>query len=231
MDRPAAVLGIGAFFSSAGAACIGIASVEHSPGDSFARNGWFVVGLVLFLIGSITTLVSVVALVADWVGRCRNPLNIAFDMDDDRCVQRRVTIALPDLQLRIRATNRSKNCLSNVRAEFLLLPTGYTHAVRIMHDNEPPFTRSVNGVDCLPEHSVYFDIVFKQLDENRIFYQYADESLINTQRETPVYLDRQTIEIGFYCRWDDTKKSVTPIVRRYVLAPYGQFDCILHPLP
>jgi len=150
--------------------------------------------------------------------RLRAELTVVFDPNDPGCVQNRATHPQRDLQLRLRATNTGTVVLTGVRDR---LRSRHDHIGRIRHDNDPPFERSHGGVTLQVGASEYFDIAFCQLDLPHMVVQYADgylllqEQLINRIQKA----DRTPVEVVFEGRREDTRDWISPVTKRYVVAP------------
>jgi hypothetical protein len=141
-----------------GAASFLLLGQIHSPSHP-ERTTWFAVAVVLLILGMAAVIFGVLSALFQSREDAETPLEVVYDPGDPEC--RQIRLAEGDWQLRVRVRNRGRYGLNHVRAR-LSLESGYSHWLRIEHDNAPPYHRSTEG-EILPasdEYAVYFDVGF-----------------------------------------------------------------------
>lgn len=83
-----------------------------------------------------------------------------------------------DTELRIRVRNVGRFGLNRVRAR-LDIEGGYSHWLRLQHDNAAPYHRSIVEGEVLPAddvYALYFDVAFMN-DHGQLYPEFADDYL------------------------------------------------------
>lgn len=227
MNRLAASATVAATFLAAAAILLTVGLTPANGGVPVLNNLWLLSGFCLFAIAFIVMTIGASTAVVDLVSRSRTPFLAEFDPLDASCYQRRESIADPDLQLRLRVRNVASRDLVSVKAEFVHLPTQYRHRVRIMHDNDPYCQLSNVGSDLHSQEKMYFDIVYTVIGDSLLFFQYADNDLIDTQYEEPVTRRAHRVEIEISGRWAEGGGTARPLRVQCILEPVGVDDLYL----
>jgi hypothetical protein len=214
------------FWSALGAAVIALGGVliavgiGISPGEK-PSEPWFVVGIVIAVLGAVMLVLALVLFVTHRYAehRAQPGLTVVFDPSDPACVQDRRDHPQRDFQLRLRATNTGRVALTEVRCR---LKAGHDTYGRIRYDDARPYDRSHNGITLQPGASDYFDIAFCHFGQPQMVLQYADAYLLYEQtiNQTPKTTNTP-VEVTFEARREDTNEWIPTITRRYVVAPDG----------
>jgi hypothetical protein len=205
------------FWAAFGAAVIALAgvliavSIGLSPGGK-PRESWFVVGIVIAVLGTVILLLALALFVAPR----RAELTVKFDESDPVCVQDRRDRPDRDFQLRLCAENTGRVAVTGVRS--WLKADHESHCGRIRHDNTPPYERSYRGITLRPDAKDWFDIAWCHLDQPQMVLQYADDYL-RTTSQTPK-AKNTPVEVTFEARREDTNAIGTG-TSSYMVAPDG----------
>lgn len=204
------------FWAALSAAVIALAgfiavSIGLSPGGK-PREPWFVVGIVIAVLGAAMLLLAFVLFVTPR----RAELTVVFERSDPECFQDRRDHPQRDSMLRLRAMNTGKVALTQVRSR---LKARHDHYGRIRHDNTPPYDRSLNGITLRPGASGYFDIAWCHFDRSQMVLQYADKYLLDEQNIPKTTNTR--VEVTFEALREDTNEPIPPITKSYVVGPEG----------
>jgi hypothetical protein len=147
------------------------------------------------------------------------PLEIVHDPNDSQCDQRRkLAQGMLDEQLRVKVRNTGRFDLNGVRAR-LDTEGGHAHWLRIRHDNEPPFHRSLEG-EMLPadgSYWVYFDVAFSSVGQGWDGFmqlEYADEYL---RKESASRERQRIVVVKVWASREVDGRSVPPAERRFSL--------------
>jgi len=208
----AAVVGIG--LMAAASSLFALAQI-HSPQHA-SKTGWYVIGIVLGVIGVVLVVAGAHAWLREWREYRRSPLEIFHVAGDRQCVQRREGA----IELRIKVRNVGRDDLNHVRAKLIRTPNGHDRWLRIQHDNTSPFERSLAG-EVLPAYSnewVYFDVA--QLASppapwaDGVYFEYADEYLKEDSRSVK---PSQNLTIRVWAARERDGRSVAPTDARFQL--------------
>ena len=150
-----------------------INSASHPKGTV-----WYGIGIAVLVIGGLVFVVGVAEALRQWYESRTTPLDVAHHPQDDQCVQRRDNGSIEQVRIKVRNTGRFG--LNHVRAR-LSKPGNYSHWLRLEHDNERPFHRSLVEGELAPadrDYWVYFDVAYVETTGMLVF-EYADLSLRN----------------------------------------------------
>ncbi|MGO9101948.1 MAG: hypothetical protein ACLP9Y_21795 [Mycobacterium sp.] len=203
-----------------GGVLIAVSSIGLSPGEK-PREPWFVVGIVIAVLGAVMLVWALVLFVTHSYAehRAQPDLTVEFDPSDPACVQDRRDHPQRDFQLRLRATNTGTVALTEVRCRLKARHNTYG---RIRHDNTPPYDHSHNGITLQPGESDYFDIAFCHFEKPQMVLEYADKYLRDEQIINPTPKTTNTpVEVTFEARREDTNEWIPTKTKRYVVAPAG----------
>ena len=166
------LVGVGLMGAAASFLLLGqIASTNH-PENTI----WYPVAIGVLLLGAGSMMVGGVEGFRQGREMRLAPLRIEHDPADPQC--RQVRASPDDTELRIRVRNMGRFSLNHVRAH-LDLEGGYSHWLRLQHDNVPPYHRSVIEGEVLPaddEYGLYFDVGFLN-NFGFLYVEYADDYL------------------------------------------------------
>jgi hypothetical protein len=162
----------------AGASSLFILAQIHSTAHA-DQTGWYVAGICVLGLGVFFVAVGVLLGVVQWREAFSAPLEVTHDQDDPFCVQQRTDP--PDLQLRIKVKNAGRVGLNHVRGKMSHKGGYAPHWMRMQHDNDPPWRRSIIDGEILPADdpdAIYFDVAFLHLARPHVVYlEYADPYL------------------------------------------------------
>jgi len=168
------LFGVGVMSAAASFLILGQINSPRHPSES----GWYETAITLLIFGGAAIAWGLFAAVVQAREDRKTPLEIEHDPNDPEC--RQVRPAEGDWQLRVRVRNRGRYGLNRVRAR-LETAGGYSHWLRLEHDNTEPFHRSIEG-EILPadeSYWLYFDVGFMNRG-GQTFIEYADSYLRDT---------------------------------------------------
>jgi hypothetical protein len=145
------------------------------------------------------------------------PLRIEHDTDDPQCVQ--VRAQQGDWELRIRVRNMGRFSLNHVRAR-LDLEGGYSHWLRLQHDNAAPYHRSIVEGEVLPSddaYALYFDVGFMN-EYGQVWPEFADDYLRESSMSGEIVAHAVTIRVWATRERDGC--TVRAAEHRFVLESY-----------
>jgi hypothetical protein len=213
------LIGVGLMGAAASFLVLGqITSSEHPN-----HTVWYAVALGLLVLGAIAIVVGAVEGISQWGESRRTPIEVCYDPDDPQC--RQVRAAEADQQLRVRVRNLGRIGLNHVRAR-LDLEGGYSHWLRLEHDNVAPYHRSAIEGEILPAlggFALYFDVAFLGRHGTRTI-EYADDYL-RANSETSADSSRE-VTIQVWGARESDGRTVPPAIRRFRLvvipSPLGE---------
>lgn len=176
------LIGVGLMGAAASFLLLGQISSTKHPESTI----WYMVAIAVLLLGTGSIVVGAIEGFRQGREMRAAPLRIEHDPADPECVQ--VRAQQGDTELRIRVRNVGRFSLNHVRAR-LDLEGGYSHWLRLQHDNAPPYHRSIVEGEVLPAddaYALYFDVGFMNNDGS-LFPEFADDYLReSSMTEDPV---------------------------------------------
>lgn len=213
------LVGVGLMGAAASFLVLGQITSSKHPNDTI----WYTIALALLVLGALAIVIGAIEGISQWGESRRTPIEVCYDPDDPQC--RQVRAAEGDQQLRVRVRNPGRIGLNHVRAR-LDLEGGYSHWLRLEHDNVSPYHRSVIEGEILPAldgFALYFDVAFLG-PRGQCTVEYADDYL--RANSTTSDIGSREVTIHVWGARESDGRTVPPAIHRFRLvvipSPLGE---------